>query len=89
MKNACGLFTLILKASTIDQVENFCETLRHFFMAVSWGGHESLIIPRCAGIKKKDFDASNPEHRMIRVYVGLEDAEYLINDLARAFTVIK
>jgi cystathionine beta-lyase len=88
MQNACGLLTIVLKGSTIDQVEAFCEKLRHFFMAVSWGGHESLIIPRCAGIKKQDFDPVNTEHRMIRMYVGLEDAEYLINDLKQAFTVL-
>jgi cystathionine beta-lyase/cystathionine gamma-synthase len=88
MQNACGLLTVVLKASTIDQVEAFCEKLRHFFMAVSWGGHESLIIPRCAGIKKQDFDALNTEHRMIRMYVGLEDAEYLIKDLEQAFTAL-
>ncbi len=25
-------------------------------MAVSWGGHESLILPRCAGLDDTDFD---------------------------------
>jgi cystathionine beta-lyase/cystathionine gamma-synthase len=54
-------------------------------MAVSWGGHESLILPRCAGLEDKDFDAANVEHRMLRVYVGLESAEYLIGDLDRSF----
>jgi cystathionine beta-lyase/cystathionine gamma-synthase len=53
-------------------------------MAVSWGGHESLIIPKCASLSAEDFDASNPEHRMIRLYTGLEDAQYLIRDLEQA-----
>ena len=57
----------------------------HFLMAVSWGGHESLIIPKCAGIKPEDFDVSNKDHRMMRLYVGLEDADYLIKDLEQAF----
>ncbi len=85
MSGACGLFTFVIKADTIAQIENFCNSLQHFFMAVSWGGHESLIIPKCSGIQPADFDASNREHRMLRLYVGLEDAEYLIKDLGQAF----
>jgi cystathionine beta-lyase/cystathionine gamma-synthase len=54
-------------------------------MAVSWGGHESLIIPKCAGMKREAFDAALPEHRMLRIYVGLEDADYLIADFEQAF----
>jgi cystathionine beta-lyase/cystathionine gamma-synthase len=89
MKNACGLLSIVVKASTVQQVETFCESLGHFFMAVSWGGHESLIIPRCAGIKREEFDPSNPDHRMIRIYVGLEDADYLVKDLEQAFAALK
>jgi cystathionine beta-lyase/cystathionine gamma-synthase len=85
MKGACGLLTFIIKAENILQVESFCERLEHFFMAVSWGGHESLIIPKCAGIPRDKFDAHNKEHRMIRIYVGLEDADYLQKDLQQAF----
>jgi cystathionine beta-lyase/cystathionine gamma-synthase len=89
MKNACGLFSFVLKAGSVEEIERFCETLKHFFMAVSWGGHESLIIPRCAGMKREAFDLNNQEHRMIRMYIGLEDAGYLINDLDTAFTTLK
>lgn len=85
MKGACGLFTFIIKADTIMQIENFCNHLQHFFMAVSWGGHESLVIPKCSGIKRDDFNAGSKEHRMLRLYVGLEDPDYLIKDLAQAF----
>ncbi len=85
MKGACGLLTFIIKADTITQIEKFCESLRHIFMAVSWGGHESLIIPKCSGIQPHEFDAANKEHRMLRLYVGLEEPEYLIKDLEQAF----
>ena len=53
-------------------------------MAVSWGGHESLIIPSIAGITNDAYDQKNPRHQLIRMYVGLEDADYLIKDLAQA-----
>jgi cystathionine beta-lyase/cystathionine gamma-synthase len=54
-------------------------------MAVSWGGHESLIIPRCAGMKPADFDPNNPSHRWLRLYVGLEEPAYIIRDLEWGF----
>lgn len=85
MSGACGLLTFIIKATTIQQIETFCESLKHILMAVSWGGYESLIIPKCAGIQPIDFDANNREHCMLRLYVGLEDADYIIKDLEQAF----
>lgn len=84
MTGACGLLTITLKNGTAESITRFCESLRHFYLAVSWGGHESLVIPKCAGIEPKDFNPANEEHQYIRVYTGLEDAPYLINDLAQA-----
>lgn len=72
----------------MHSIVQFCESLQHIMMAVSWGGHESLIIPKCAGLKEADFDASNKEHRYIRMYVGLEEPGYLISDLAQALDKI-
>ena len=84
MKSAGGLATLILKTKARDEIVLFCESLKHFVMAVSWGGHESLILPKCAGLKVSEFDGENPEHRSIRMYVGLEEPQYLIADLDQA-----
>lgn len=85
MKGACGLMTFVIKADNIMQIENFCNNLKHIYMAVSWGGHESLVIPKCSGIKRESFIAASKEHRMLRLYVGLEEPEYLIKDLEQAF----
>ncbi|RZM08834.1 MAG: PLP-dependent transferase, partial [Pedobacter sp.] len=85
MKGACGLLTFIIKASSVTQIEDFCNTLQHILMAVSWGGHESLVIPKCAGMPPSDFDPANREHRMIRLYVGMEEPGYIIKDLEQAF----
>ncbi len=85
MQGACGLLSFVLKATSLQQVEKFCESLQHIKMAVSWGGHESLIIPKCAGIKPERFDAGRKEHRMLRLYAGLEEPAYLIKDLERGF----
>ena len=84
MTGACGLFTIVLRAAKMESIVKFCESLQHIMMAVSWGGHESLVIPKCSGILPKDFDPSNREHRYIRMYVGLEEPGYLIADLEQA-----
>lgn len=85
MKGACGLLSFYVRAERMDQIVRLCESLRHIMMAVSWGGHESLILPRCASLDPEQFDPSNNEHRMLRLYTGLEDAGYLIADLEQAF----
>ncbi len=85
MKGACGLLSFYIRAVTAGQIITFCESLQHIMMAVSWGGHESLILPRCASLAPGEFDPANKEHRMLRLYTGLEDPGYLIGDLEQAF----
>ena len=86
MKGASGLISFYIKAENIESIEKFCNSLKAFRMAVSWGGHESLIIPKCAGIKQSEFDVNNPTHRLIRLYIGLEEPDFLINDLSKGFS---
>ena len=88
MTGACGLFTFALKAKSMEEIETFCNSLQHIIMAVSWGGHESLVIPKCSGLQPSEFDPGNIEHRYIRMYVGLEEPEYLIKDLEQALRKI-
>ncbi|MGN6396063.1 MAG: trans-sulfuration enzyme family protein [Mucilaginibacter sp.] len=81
----CGsMFSFILKNPSVQKIENFCNKLQHILMAVSWGGHESLIIPAIAGMAKNEYDSTNRRHNLIRMYAGLEDAGYLIKDLEQA-----
>jgi len=84
MTGACGLMTMILKTKKREDIVRFCESLKHIMMAVSWGGHESLVIPKCAGLKTSEFNAANREHRYVRLYVGLEEPGYLIRDIEQA-----
>ncbi|MCK9401817.1 MAG: PLP-dependent aspartate aminotransferase family protein [Chitinophagaceae bacterium] len=88
MTGACGLVTIFLKAESAQTIELFCESLKHILMAVSWGGHESLILPKCAGMKPENFDPKNQDHRSLRLYIGLEEPAYLIADLLGAFESI-
>jgi cystathionine beta-lyase/cystathionine gamma-synthase len=85
MKGAGGLLTFVIKAGSAQQIDNFCNSLQHILMAVSWGGYESLIIPKVAGMDPGAFNGNVAEHRMVRLYVGLEEANYIIEDLRQAF----
>lgn len=84
MQGCGGLFSFTLKEPSIEKIEKFCNGLKHILMAVSWGGHESLIIPSIATIKKADYDPANERHNLIRMYIGVEDAAYLVSDLEQA-----
>lgn len=84
MKDAGGLFSVVMKANTAGEIEKFCNSLKRFFLAVSWGGHESLVFPSLVTFPKEKFDVTNEVHRVIRFYVGLEEADYLISDLKQA-----
>jgi cystathionine beta-lyase/cystathionine gamma-synthase len=89
MKGGCGLLTFTIKTQSCETIEKFCNSLKHILMAVSWGGHESLIIPKCAGLQMADFNPDLALHRSFRLYVGLEEPDYIIADLQQAFDVIK
>ncbi len=84
MQGCGGMFSFTLKEPSLEKIETFCDKLQHILMAVSWGGHESLIIPTIATIAKDDYEINNDRHQLIRMYVGLEEADYLIKDLEQA-----
>lgn len=88
MTGACGLLTIVLKTDSYEQIEKFTYSLNHFLVAVSWGGHESLILPQAAGIGSDLFDPNIEKHRMARLYIGLEDADYLIADLEQGLEIL-
>lgn len=80
-----GLFSIETTAETLEEAEAFFYRLKRFLFAVSWGGHESLVFPTCSlyGIEGK----ANPPlpFNFYRFYIGLEEPEWLIEDLKQAF----
>jgi cystathionine beta-lyase/cystathionine gamma-synthase len=80
-----GLFSFEVDSS-ID-IPAFCDALELFQLGVSWGGHESLVIPaliaraQAAG-PNSALDFGVPA-RMIRLSIGLEGTETLWSDLAQ------
>ncbi|HRH70714.1 MAG TPA: aminotransferase class I/II-fold pyridoxal phosphate-dependent enzyme [Flavobacteriales bacterium] len=83
MKRMAGLMTIELDAPDEAGVERFCDNLKTFLIAVSWGGYESLQWPVCA-LKGPSGYYTDLPFTMVRLYVGLEDPETLIADLRQA-----
>ncbi|MCP4956959.1 MAG: cystathionine beta-lyase [Photobacterium aquimaris] len=83
---SCGLFSFVLKKRLdSQQIANFLDNFTHFSMAYSWGGYESLILTnqpeelnRIRPAGKVDFNGT-----LVRVHIGLEDSDDLLNDLAK------
>jgi cystathionine beta-lyase/cystathionine gamma-synthase len=88
MSGAGGLFSFLLKATSKEDVNQMVDELKNFLLAVSWGGHESLVLP--FSIFHDIPNRENPKYpfNLIRLYIGLEDADYLISDLAQALDKI-
>jgi cystathionine beta-lyase/cystathionine gamma-synthase len=86
MSGACGLVTIVVRTREMKSIVACCESLKHILMAVSWGGHESLALPKCASLLPAQFDPTLREHRMIRFYFGLEEPGYLMADIDQAFS---
>lgn len=81
-----GLFSFIFKEGV--DVRAFADRLELFKLGVSWGGHESLIVPGEVVLEQKA--QPNSAHtfgisaRSVRLHVGLEGTEALWNDLEPA-----
>ncbi|MCO5237624.1 MAG: aminotransferase class I/II-fold pyridoxal phosphate-dependent enzyme [Chitinophagaceae bacterium] len=84
MRDAFGLLSFYLDVKKVEDIEKFCENLRCILMAISWGGYESLIVPACAFVPPETYNISKRSHRMLRLYVGQEEPDYIIGDLAQA-----
>jgi cystathionine beta-lyase/cystathionine gamma-synthase len=83
-----GLFSFDA-AEHID-IPALCDALEYFQLGVSWGGHESLVVPalvaraQAAGPNSAvDFQVSE---RTVRLNIGLEGTETLWSDLMQGLT---
>lgn len=85
MKSGTGLFSIKLKVDTLEQAEKFSNSLKRFLLAVSWGGYESLIMPSCVFY---DPNKNQIPYDLVRLSIGLEDSDVLIEDLKQAFEQI-
>lgn len=82
-----GLFSFEV-TEDID-VPAFVDALKLFRLGVSWGGHESLVVPTLASMEQtpdmNSLSRFGVSPRTIRFNVGLENVEDLWADIAQAF----
>ncbi len=82
-----GLFSF--EATDDVDVPAFVDALKLFRIGVSWGGHESLVVPAKATLEQtpgvNSLARFGVSPRTIRLNVGLENVEDLWADLAQAF----
>ncbi len=76
MKGSGGLFSFEPKIQDPSRLEKFINDLQYFGIGVSWGGFESLALTMPVSL----MTWKEPRH-LVRVFVGLEDEQDLIEDL--------
>lgn len=76
-KGSTGLFAFELRGDTAA----FVDRLELFGIGYSWGGYESLALP----VRPFRTISEPPATNLVRLHIGLEDPEDLIEDLDRSF----
>lgn len=79
-KGSAGIFSIILGHWTRQQVIRFVDSLELFKIGYSWGGTDSLVMTY------DDLKRPTPEAglQLVRLNVGMEDPQDLIEDLEQA-----
>lgn len=89
----CGLLTFVLAGRDEPARTRLIDALRLFGIGYSWGGFESLALPvnpeRDRAVSPWPPKAWDPADRhTVRLWIGLEDPDDLIADLAQAFAAM-
>jgi len=88
LSGTSGLFSFIFRDGV--DIRAFSDHLKLFKLGVSWGGHESLIVPGNVVLAQKaqpnSAVAFGISPRSVRLHVGLEGTEALWSDLEAAIT---
>ena len=77
-----GLFTFALKDTHAAAREALVDRLELFGIGYSWGGYESLALP----VDPHRTVSEPPFGNLVRLHIGLEDPDDLIEDLAASLS---
>jgi len=87
---ASGLLGIIIKSKKKSSVYRFVNSLELFGIGYSWGGFESLAVYNDpVEMGNRQFFKLEKNHHLIRLHIGLEDTNDLINDLKRSLRLVK
>ncbi len=83
-----GLFSFEIANAEFPEVRKFIDGLKRFRIGVSWGGVESIVISPNRGHNLGYLDAQRIPHGLIRLSIGLEGANVLIEDIAASLDAL-
>ena len=93
MKGFGGMISFSLLENSLKTAKKFISSTKLFKLAESLGGVESLISHPAsmthASIPQSEREKNNLSDSLIRISVGIENSEDLINDLNNALLVLK
>ncbi|PAK54924.1 PLP-dependent aspartate aminotransferase family protein [Paenibacillus sp. 7541] len=69
----------------VNAMKRWADALGYFRIGVSWGGYESLVT---VGTTPPERNTSGTNPSIIRLYIGLEDPEALIEDMNQAWRLV-
>ena len=87
-RGASGLFGVVLQPVDGAAIGRMLDGMRIFGMGWSWGGFESLLIPTWPE-RARTVTRWSPGGPSLRVHVGLEDPQDLIEDLDAGFARLR
>ncbi|HLP65999.1 MAG TPA: PLP-dependent transferase [Rhizobium sp.] len=91
LSGTSGLFSFVFREGV--DIHAFADNLELFKLGVSWGGHESLIVPGEVVLQQKaqpnSAHAFGMNPRSVRLHVGLEGTEALWSDLEAAINTAR
>ncbi|WP_061933335.1 PLP-dependent transferase [Aureimonas sp. AU22] len=86
LRGTSGLFSFVFREGV--DVVRFTDALSTFSLGVSWGGHESLVVPgaivRAQAAQPNSAVAFGIHPRSVRLHIGLEGVDLLWRDLEAA-----
>jgi len=87
---ASGLLSIVIKSKSKSSVYSFVNSLELFGIGYSWGGYSSLAVYNDpVEMGERRFFKLEKNHHLIRLHIGLEDTNDLINDLKKALKKVK
>ena len=87
---ASGLLSIIIKSKNKSSVYKFINSLELFGIGYSWGGYSSLAVYNdSVEMGNRKFFKLEKNHHLIRLHIGLEDTNDLINDLKKSLKFVK
>lgn len=84
LKGFGSLLSFEFADDNFSNIKKFVNSLEIFRIGVSWGGYESLILPAFKGNNEESLKNRGISKSHIRMYIGLENPNTLIEDIEQA-----